>query len=120
MFSPAYMPHVTGSVLTSAANLQQGKRVPVQAFTSQDFVNVLVDFQWDAVGQNAGSHDVQWLWYHDDKLVSKVEKNLLFKNTPYTLRSSRAAATLGVGHFKVEVLVDGTLASSSAFDITAS
>jgi hypothetical protein len=114
----ATTPHVTSSVLTSGANLSSGKRVPVRTFSSQDFVVFLVDFQWGAVGESGGSHNVEWRWYQNDKLLSKGRNTLVFTSTPYTLRTTRAAATLGIGHFKVETVIDGNIAASSEFDIT--
>jgi hypothetical protein len=106
------------SVLTSGTYLSEGKRVPVQTFTLQDYVVSLVDFQWDDAQKNGGIHDVNWRWYHDGRLVSSSGKSVSFTSTPFTLRTRRAAATLGIGHFKVETVVDGNLAGSSEFDIT--
>ena len=110
-------PRVTSNVLTSGANLSSGKRIPAQTFSSQDFVVFLVDFQWDPVGQSGGSHDVEWRWYQNDKLLSNLRRPVMFTSTPYTLRTQRAAATLGIGHFRVETVVDGNIAASSEFDI---
>ena len=116
-FGCATTPLVTSSVLTSGASLSSGKRTPVQTFSSQDFVVFLVDFQWTPVGESGGSHDVEWRWYQNDKLLSKSRGVLVFTSTPYTLRTQRAAATLGIGRFKVETVVDGNIAASSEFNI---
>jgi hypothetical protein len=113
----ANTPQVVGSMMTNGESLSKGKRISVQSFTSQDFVVYLVDFQWEPVTENGGSHLVEWRWYQNDKLLSRSAKTLVFTSTPYTTRTQRAASTLGVGHFRVETLVDGVIAASNDFDI---
>lgn len=110
-------PHLARSLTTSGASLQAGKRVPQQRFGQHDFVVQLSDFDWEAVGESAGEHRVEWRWYQGDKLVSQTDKKLNFNSTPYTLWTRRAAATLGSGHFKVEAVIDGEVAAVSEFDI---
>jgi hypothetical protein len=76
-----------------------------------------VYFQWDDVTKEAGYHYVEWRWYQDDRLVSQSKKRLHFKRTPYTTWTSRSAGSLGTGHFSVATVVDGTVASTSDFEI---
>jgi len=76
-----------------------------------------VYFQWDDVTKEAGHHEVVWRWYQDDRLVSQTQKRMHFKHTPYTTWTQRAAGGLGIGHFSVATVVDGTVVSTSTFDI---
>jgi hypothetical protein len=42
---------------------------------------------------------------------------MVFKETPWTLETSREADSLGVGHFRVVTLVDETEVGASEFDL---
>jgi hypothetical protein len=109
--------HLTHTMMTSGANLSLGKRVPLQAFSQQDFVVQLADFAWDPVEMSGGKHDVVWRWYQDDRLLSQTAKSLDFNSTPNTLWTKRAASTLGSGHFRIETIIDGMVITTSEFDI---
>jgi len=112
--------HATSMVLTSGANLQAGKRTPVHSFRHDDFVWQLVDFSWANLDKTGCTHRCSFNWYHDGVLISKTpEKYCNFGQSPWTLETHRAAATLGTGQFKVETVVDGTLMASSVFDIAS-
>lgn len=110
-------PKLIGSMVTSGVNLATGKPVAVRSFGQHDFIVSLADFQWARLAENGGNHLVEWRWYLGDKLVSHSKKDFNIGATPYTVRSMRAASALGVGHFKVETLVDGVVASSDKFEI---
>jgi hypothetical protein len=112
--------NVAGAVLTSGAAMSQGKRTPATQFTHDDFIVMLVDFTWPNAEDNGGSHKCDWRWYRDGQLVSKSPTKIIrFKSTPFSLRTSRAAATLGTGHFKVETIVDDNVVATSEFDIAS-
>ena len=104
--------------LTSGASLSQGRRLPVQRFDLNDRVVMLVDVSWPDPVADGGVHGCQWRWYHDGRLVSQTPtRELRFARTPVTLHTSRPAATLGIGHFTVETLVDDAVVATSRFDI---
>lgn len=108
---------VTESVLTSGDDVTHGDKSPVQTFSTSDLVVSQVVFEWDAVKKSAGQHNVQWNWYQGNDIVSRSEKSVEFKTTPFTLTSSRQASSLGTGHFRVETVVDGIIDATSEFDI---
>ena len=109
---------VSGATLTSGANMSQGKRSPAAVFHQDDTVVMLVDLTWPDPENDGGRHRCDWRWYRGDQLVSRSQtKDIDFRSTPFTLRTARAAATLGAGHFKVETMVDGVLVATSRFDI---
>ena len=112
------VPHVSGSLLTTAARLKSGKHEPVSTFTQQDIVVFQVDLDWQPAHKSGGVHTVQWRWYQGERLVSISEKKITLPHSPYTLSGQRPAAMLGSGEFAVAVLVDGALAGASPFEIT--
>jgi len=93
------------------------KRIPISAFSLEDSVVCLVDFQWADVTQGSGKYNVEWRWYKDGNLVSETKKKLYFDHSPYTTWTRRSATSLGVGHFTVTTAVDGTVMSTSEFEI---
>jgi hypothetical protein len=111
-------PRVTGTVLTKTADVITARRVATNAFSTQDTIVSYVYFQWDDVTKEAGYHKVEWRWYQDGKLVSQGSKRLEFKRTPYTTWTQRSAGSLGVGRYSVATVVDGTVASTSEFEIS--
>ncbi len=116
---------VSGAVLTSGASLAQGRRVPVQQFSHDDYVWMLTDFTWADTSRDGGRHKLIFNWYRNGQLVSHTDydrehpRPFLFAHTPTTLETHRPAATLGVGHFKVETVVDDAIMASREFDITS-
>jgi hypothetical protein len=111
-------PQVRSTVLGSGAGVQACRNGAAHTFGQQDFIVFCVEFGWPS-SERGGSHAIEWRWYQDRRLVSKLQKQVTFASNPYTLWTRRAAATLGSGHFRVEALVDGALASSASFDIAA-
>ena len=64
-------PKASSSTLTTGLNQQLQKRTPVKVFFLEDSVVSIVDFQWTDVSRGAGEHNVEWLWYKDEALVSR-------------------------------------------------
>jgi hypothetical protein len=110
----------SSAVLTSGASLAAGKRTEVSHFGRDDFVFQLVDVTWPDVSDYGGIHEVVWNWYKGGKLASTShDDHMRFASSPFTLRTSRAAATLGTGQFSVETLVDGNVMARNRFDIAS-
>ena len=113
---------VGGSVLTDGSDSAQGRRVPLIQFSTQDTVAQLVDFNWPDPTIDGGRHKVVWKWYHGNQLLSQSgcgasnTTPLLFATTPWTLHTQRAAASLGIGHFKVQTVVDDNVVATNEFD----
>jgi hypothetical protein len=110
-------PHVSGTVLTKKEDAILARRYPATVFSPADSVVCYVYFQWDEVTKEAGAHELAWRWYQDDKLVSQSEKRLHFRRTPYTTWTQRSAGSLGIGHFSVATVLDGTEVSRTNFEI---
>lgn len=113
------MMSVSSPTLMSGVELSQGRRGDTRDFHMNDRIVQLVDFTWTDPTQDAGTHECEWKWYRDGKLVSDTpEKRIYFARTPFTLRTMRPAAPLGIGHYSVDTIVDGTVVATSAFTIT--
>lgn len=115
----AETPTVSNVTLTSGAGMAQGRRIPVSSVGLADRVVMLVDFTWPDPGTDAGLHECEWRWYRAGQLVSDTPaKRLYFISTPFTLRTARPAAPLGIGNYTVDTLVDGSVVATSRFTIT--
>ena len=79
---------------------------------------MLVDVTWPDPTVDGGLHDCQWRWYRAGQLVSQTPvRPIRFVRTPVTLQTARPAAALGIGHYTVETIVNGTMLATSGFDI---
>ena len=109
---------VSNPSLMSGAELSTGRRGMASSFHLNDRIIQMVDFTWDDPTASGGIHDCEWRWYRDGKLVSDTPvKRLNFVSTPFTLRTARAAAPFGLGHYTVETVVDDRVVATSAFTI---
>ena len=109
---------IGNSGVTSFENLHRGKLIPMTTFTAQDVVSFYVNVYWDNPTQELGIHSVAFKWYADTKLISNPHRAINFKVTPTTLSYQIPASVLGVGHCKVEALIDDNVVASKEFDIT--
>lgn len=109
--------HAASCCLTSGEYFTKGKRVPVAKFSTQDVIRFYASVQWDDPTKGAGIHDINYNWYSGNKLVSTFSRRCEFVRSPTDLHTTRTASDLGIGHFKVEILVDDNVIGSKEFDI---
>jgi len=106
------------AVLTTKENLERGRLVGQDTFDLQDIIGFHVDITWDDVSQEAGWCDIQWNWYKDDKLVAHYENDRAYlRAAPNPRVKLQPASSLGVGHFRVECVVNGKPIASAEFNI---
>jgi hypothetical protein len=110
-------PHAVNATVTTGYNQALHKRVPVSSFSLEDSIVCFVDFTWSDVTHSAGDHLVEWRWYKQGTLVSQTQKKLTFNSSPYSTWTTRAASSLGPGHYSVDTVLDGEVANSSEFEI---
>ena len=67
--------------------------------------------------QPGGPHAVHWNWYEGQTLIAEQSKTLAFSKPPYRFSRSLAASDLGLGHYRVEVMVDGVRVDEQTFDV---
>ena len=75
-------------------------------------------WSWQPSPTSAGYHDVYWKWYSGDHIVATDERMLRFKFAPFAISGHQPASTLGSGHHRVEVYVDGRLIDTQEFDVS--
>ena len=85
-----------------------------------DQVVIVTQVTWPESGEVGGSHAVRWNWYDGNTLIAERAKTLDFGRTPYRFSRSLPASDLGIGHYRVEVLVDGVKVDEQLFDVVAS
>ncbi|MEO8936553.1 MAG: hypothetical protein ABI277_16215 [Burkholderiaceae bacterium] len=90
------------------------RRIPLK-----DRVVIVTDVAWPETDRVGGRHSVRWNWYEGDTLIAERAKMLDFPESPYRFVRSLAASDLGIGHYRVEVLVDGRRVDVQRFDVVA-
>jgi hypothetical protein len=107
-----------GSVLTTKQSLENGQLVPQTTFTLQDVIAFQVNITWDNLDVDAGQVDIEWNWYRDGKKIAHFENYRAYlKGAPNARVKLQPAASLGVGHFRVECVVDGKVLAAADGDI---
>ena len=94
--------------------------VPTRNVALKDKVVVVTRVAWPEADRNGGQHAVRWIWYEGDTVIADRAKTLDFGKTPFRFSRSLPASDLGVGHYRVEVLVDGVRIDEQTFDVVAS
>ena len=62
---------------------------------------------------------MRWNWYEGSTLIAERSRTMEFTQTPFRFFRSISAADLGLGHYRVEVLVDGKKIDEQTFDVVA-
>ena len=93
--------------------------VPTRKVALKDRVVIVTHVAWPETDRNGGLHTVKWHWYEGETLIAERAKTLDFDKTPFRFFRSLPASDLGVGHYRVEVLVDGRRVDEQTFDVVA-
>ncbi len=113
--------HAVRSFATTQASFLAGDQAPVTRFGPDDTPIALVVLNWPYSARNGGSHRIVWNWYRDGQLVYSTRRcGMAFTSQPFTLRTWRSARELGGGHVRVDTLIDGRVAASTQFEVSAS
>jgi hypothetical protein len=106
------------SGVTTLPNFLNGNLEPMTTFSMRDVIRFYVNVTWDNITVEGGQHDVIWNWYKDGKLVGHLENTRgYFHGAPNTRFATQPASGLGIGHFKVECLIDDNQIAAAEFDI---
>lgn len=106
------------SIVTGAPDEARAKEVATGRVALKDRVIVVTHVSWDEA-RGAGPHAIRWNWYEGETLIAERAKTLDFTMTPYRFTRSLPASDLGIGRYRVEVLVDGSRVDEQTFDIVA-
>lgn len=117
----AYVPpldlvEVSDSYTTSRGSTDVAERVARSSFGREETVYLKTVLQWDdwSVGR---THFVAWIWYANDQPSAHNMMQMDFDGSPFVLLGYTPAASLGTGHHRVEVYVDGQLLDQRAFEV---
>jgi hypothetical protein len=105
-------------VITVSEN-PDAREVPTQKVALKDRVVVVTHVAWPEASRQGGLHAVRWNWYEGDTLIAERQRTLDFGKTPFRFSRSLPASDLGIGHYRVEVLVDGVRVDEQRFDVVA-
>jgi hypothetical protein len=110
--------YYSGSITTTEdprARDAATKQVPLK-----DRVVVVTQVNWGDGAVKGGSHAVRWNWYEGETLIAERSRTIAFDRSPFRFSHSLQAADLGLGRYRVEVLVDGVKVDEQTFFVVAS
>ncbi len=108
--------HYSGLV-TAAPDDTRSRDVATRRVALRDRVTVVTRADAPDGSAGDGQHAVKWKWYEGQTLITEQSKTLDFAKKPIRFSRSVAASDLGVGHYRVEVLVDGERVDEQVFDV---
>jgi hypothetical protein len=96
---------------------EENPKTTIQRKDNIYFVNHV---RWEPATAVGGSHVVNWKWYSSNgTLVATRELKLNFDKTPYRFYWHLPAGDLDLGHYRVDVAVDGAVIDTREFDIVS-
>ena len=109
--------HKTSSLVTSGGEDLKFKRIPESHIKLDSRVFYVTTIGWEPVTSDAGRHKVMWRWYANGTLISEIKQKYTFYPTPFEFFAHIPATALGVGHHKVELLIDLKSFDSQEFEV---
>jgi hypothetical protein len=106
-------------IITAAPEDTHFREVPTRRVALKDRVLIVTHVAWAETEVKGGLHAVRWNWYEGNTLIAERAKTLDFMKTPFRFSGSLPASDLGLGHYRVEVLVDGKQVQEQTFDVVA-
>jgi len=94
------------SLVTTGGEDLHFKRVPESRIKMESRVFYVTTIAWEPVTAKAGKHKVMWRWYSNGTLISEIKQTHTFYQTPFEFYTHIPGTALGVGHHKVELLID--------------
>ena len=115
----ASSPFSYSGLVTASPEEPHARDVPTRRVALRDRVTVVTHVASMDGGSHGSQHVVRWNWYEGATLIAEQNKTLDFARTPYRFSRSLAASDLGVGRYRVEVVVDGVRVDEQSFDVVA-
>lgn len=110
--------HVYNGMVTVGGEGNRFEEVPVTSVSQKQRFFVITHVRWDGINDDAGVHAIDWQWFLGDQLVAERKSTHEFKHTPYRFWYAFPAADFAVGHYRVNILIDGKIVDTQQFDIT--
>lgn len=111
---------VFNGMVTSGGTGAKWEEIPVKAVSQKDTIYVMTHVRWEPTDKDLGIHTLEWDGYSADgkQVIKHTDDRMRFKASPYRFWYYIAASDLEVGHYKVNVLIDGRLVDTQEFDVT--
>lgn len=112
---------IVANSVTSLANNQNGKRISMNTFQPQDTIRFYTKLQVDDLSKQVAPGDVAFNWYAGSQLITEADHDkhsVSFDGVNNTLVSDRPAVALGLGKFKVDLLIHGEQVASQDFTVS--
>ncbi len=106
-------------LVTASPEESHAHDMPTRRVALRDRVTVVTHVASMNGDSHGSQHPVRWNWYEGQTLIAEQNKTLDFPRMPYRFSRSLAASDLGVGRYRVEVLVDGVRVDEQTFDVVA-
>lgn len=106
-------------VITASPEESHVRDAPTRRVALRDRVTVVTHVASMNGDARSGQHVVRWNWYEGQTLIAEQNKTLDFPRMPYRFSRSLAASDLGIGRYRVEVIVDGARVDEQSFDVVA-
>ena len=110
--------HYSGAITTSED--PQARDAATKRVALKDRVVVVTRVNWSDPAARGGSHAVRWNWYEGETLIAERSRTIDFERNPFRFSHSLLATDLGLGRYRVEVLVDGVKVDEQTFFVVAS
>jgi hypothetical protein len=114
-------PHLeffNGSV-TTGGDTSDFQEIPMTSIPQKRNMYVVSHARWDPAIRSAGKRTVIWRWYSSDgKLVAERKDRIWFDRTPRQFWCGMPASNFAVGHYRVDVSIEGNIVDTHEFDIT--
>ena len=107
-------------VIGLGQGVQKGKQTLRDIFRSTETIIYRLEFEVDDPQKDLTVHDIAFKWYNGFRFIpdsSDEQNSLTSEGECFRMRTERLASSLGVGHIRVEALIDGNVVASRKFDI---
>lgn len=103
--------------MTTRGGKSEAKRIPSSIFNSNDTIYFFTIVSWDNIDKGAGAHEVTWTWSINGVPSGRFRQKFNLYRTPFELYTYMPASTLGVGHHRVEIQMDGRVLDARDFEV---
>jgi hypothetical protein len=106
-----------GMVTTASTDCKTPASRPMKEIPQHTNVYTVTFIRWDVSVPDAGKHDVAWEFYLNDKLYAVRKSQVQFSANPGRIHWCQATDNFEVGHYRVDVKIDGRAVDKLEFDV---
>src|SRR3954447_6294383 len=109
--------HVFNGLVTNGGSGPKFEVIPMTEIHQKDTIYVITHVRWEPATSDAGEHSVAWTWYSGERVVATRTMKLQFSKTPYRFWYRIPAAGFDLGHYRVDVAIDGKIVDTRECDV---